>query len=370
MYKIIRPLLFRKDPEYIHSKILELGKKLSKSKIKEAIKYFYEFEDERLNVNVLGTNFKNPVGLAAGFDKNGDLVDFLPSLGFGFLEIGSVTALARNGNEKPRLFRLEKDRALINRLGLNNNGSDLVYKKLKNKEFEIPLFINISKTNDASIIHKKAVEDFLYSFKRIYTIADIITINISCPNTKEGKTFEEKSPLEDLISTLKENNILNKKLLIKISPDISYTKLEDIFYVAEKYSIDGYVISNTSSKRINLRTPYEEIQKIGNGGLSGYPIKEKSTELIKYVKRNNPYKTIIGVGGIFSAEDAYEKIMAGASLVQIYTGLIYEGPGLVKQIKKDLVRILEKNSFRSLREVSKIRSKIKKSELASSLNGG
>lgn len=355
MYRIIRPLLFRADPEYVHSKTLELGKRLSKSRVKEIINYVYRFEDERLNVNVLGFNFKNPVGLAAGFDKNGDLVDFLPSLGFGFLEIGSVTALAKEGNEKPRLFRLEKDKALINRLGLNNDGVDSVYEKLKGQKFKIPLFINISKTNDYLILHKKAIDDFLYSFKRIYTLADVITLNISCPNTKEGKTFEERSSLEDLISVLndRENNYLNKKLLIKISPDITYSKLEDIFYVAEKYNIDGYVISNTSSNRTDLKTSSKKIERIGKGGLSGYPIRERSTELIRYVKQNNPSKTIIGVGGIFSAEDAYEKLKAGASLIQIYTGLIYEGPGLVKKIKKDLVKILEKNDFCSLKDLEK-----------------
>ncbi|MFH1209334.1 MAG: quinone-dependent dihydroorotate dehydrogenase [archaeon] len=341
MYKIIRPLLFRADPEYMHTKTLELGKKLSNSKIRNIIDYIYGFEDERLNVNVLGFKFKNPIGLAAGFDKNGDLVDFLPSLGFGFLEIGSITALAREGNEKPRLFRLEKDKALINRLGLNNEGADSIYEKLKDREFKVPLFINISKTNDPSILYKKAVDDFLYSFKKIYDIVDIVTINISCPNTKDGKTFEERSSLEELISKLTENNPLNKKLLIKISPDILYSKLEDIFYVAEKYNIDGYVISNTSLSRTDLKTSSRKIERIGRGGLSGQPIKQRSTNLIKYIKFNYPDKTIIGVGGIFSAQDAYEKLKAGASLIQIYTGLIYEGPGLVKKIKKDLVKILE-----------------------------
>lgn len=339
MYKSIRPILFTLNPDYIHERIIAMGKYLSDSWLKKQIAAIYNFEDKRLHTKVFGIDFKNPVGLAAGFDKNGELLDFLPSLGFGFVEIGSVTLQSGEGNPKPRIFRLPKDKALINNSGLPNIGADKVYDELKSRKFKIPIGVNIAKTHNPNILGEAAILDICYSFIRLYGLGNYITLNISCPNTAEGKTFEDKHALNDLLSALKEIEVDfpdKKPILLKISPDLSFESIDDILEVAENYDIDGYVICNTSLQRISLKTSSKRIAEIG-GGLSGKPVKKRSTELIAYVHKHLPKREIIGVGGISSALDAYEKIIAGASLVQVLTGLIYEGPGLVKKINKGLL---------------------------------
>ncbi len=324
MYKLIRPLLFSCDPERMH----ELSIWLAKHAWKAPLQWIYGYNNEKLNTTVLDITFSNPVGLAAGFDKNAELIDFLPALGFGFLEIGSVTAKPCDGNQKPRLFRAQKDEGLINNMGLNNIGADAVRERLMGRRFSVPIGMNIAKTNDPQIMGDKAIEDICYTVEKLSPVADYITLNISCPNTKSGKTFEDKNALEELLSAIK----TAKSFFLKISPEISYQKLDGILEVSKGY---GYVISNT------LRHE--------RGGLSGKPLQKKSTEMIHYVYRHMHQPAIIGVGGIFSAEDAYEKILAGASLVQIYTGLVYEGPGIVKKIKQGLVQSLEHKGFASLR---------------------
>lgn len=346
MYKIIQPLLFCCDPEKVHENILYLGTWLQW--VKKPISFFYRYEHPSLETTIAGISFKNPIGLAAGFDKNGILVDFLPALGFGFLEIGSITALPSEGNPKPRLFRLPKDEALINRMGLNNIGAENVVERLQGKKHDIPIGINIAKTNDPIIMGEKAIDDFCTSYKKLHDIADYMVLNISCPNTHEGKTFEEEESLEHLLYEMTRLR-RGKPLFLKLSPDLSYDKIDIILEIGIHYFIDGYVIGNTTTRREHLRTSPENLVTIGRGGLSGKPISKKSTEIIRYIyKQWQP--VIIGVGGIFSGEDAYEKITAGASLVQIYTGLIYEGPGLIKKIKMGLVRKLEHDGFSSLRD--------------------
>lgn len=354
MYKIVRPLLFRGDPENIHDKALTIGRYLSESSLKKLIGFLYDFQDSRLESDFCGISFPNPVGLAAGFDKNAELVNFLPYIGFGFVEIGSVTAEGGKGNTKPRLFRLVEDEAIINRMGLNNYGAERIQERLRKIRPKVPLGVNIAKTHGPGILGELAIRDFCYSFERLYPRGDYITINISCPNTEEGKTFEDKTALEELLSSLMEKrdciSRYKKPVLIKISPDISFEELDDILEVSEKYGINGYVISNTSSRREWLSTPSEHIEKIGKGGLSGKPIRERSTELIRYVYEGLDKPNIIGVGGISSAENAYEKIRAGACLIQVFTGLVYEGPGLVRRIKKGLVNLMERDGFSSISE--------------------
>ncbi|MBU1199273.1 MAG: quinone-dependent dihydroorotate dehydrogenase [Nanoarchaeota archaeon] len=343
MYKLIRPLIFKYDPEDVHEKIIALSLSLSNSHLNKIIKGLYSYENKMLNTNVFGIDFKNPVGLAAGYDKNGELLDFLPSLGFGFIEIGSVSAQPSQGNTKPRIFRFPKDKSLVNRTGLPNKGVDKIHDKIKDKKFKVPVGINIVKTHNPELLGEAGIFDICYSFLRLHDLGDYITINISCPNTAEGKTFEDKNSLNDLlleINKIRKNFSERKPILLKISPDLSYNVMDDVLEIAEYFSIDGYVISNTSS--INTKGI--------EGGLSGLPIKQKSTELIRYVHKHIPDTSIVGVGGIFSAQDAYEKILAGASLVQGYTGLIYEGPGLVKKINKGLVRLLKRDGFSSLEE--------------------
>jgi dihydroorotate dehydrogenase len=355
MYKLIRPIFFAQDSEKIHDQIKCLGRFLSGTVWQNLIRRMYDYQNQALGVEFLGIKFKNPIGLAAGFDKNGELLEFLPSLGFGFLEIGSITAQAREGNPKPRLFRLVKDQALINRMGLNNRGADVIYGALKDREFKIPVGVNIAKTHDPRILGHQAIADFIYSFKRLHTLGDYIVFNISCPNTAEGKTFEEKEALTELLSEVRkvvlEKNIA-KPILVKISPDVSFEQLDAILDISESFGVSGYIISNISMKaREWLKTGAEQIQKIGKtGGVSGRPIRQRSTELISYAYRRLKRPCIIGLGGVDSAETAYEKIKAGASLVQIYTGLIYEGPGLVKKINQGLVELLGREGFRNISE--------------------
>lgn len=354
MYKLIKPILFKQDPEKIHEIILYIGKQLSSSNIGKYFRFFYGFDDKSLHTNVFKINFKNPVGLAAGFDKNGEIINFLSYISFGFVEIGSITAIYSEGNVKPRLFRLVDNKAIINRMGLNNNGVEEIYKRLDKQNFRIPFGINIAKTHDPKILGDIAIKDFCYTFNMIYHIGDYITINISCPNTKEGKTFEDIKALDELLSEInkvKEKFEYKKPLLVKLSPDLSYKSIDGIIDISERYKINGYVLCNTSSNIDNLKIDSKKLTEIGKGGLSGIPIRSKSTELIRYIyKQLNGNTNIIGVGGIFSAKDAYEKIVAGASLIQIYTGLIYEGVGLVKRINKGLVTLLKQNGFSSIKE--------------------
>lgn len=353
MYKVIRPLLFLLNPEQAHNLFAKTGIFLSRSWLKKIIEFIYSFEDDRLAIEAFGVIFKNPVGLAAGFDKNGKLSEFLPSLGFGFTEIGSVSAKPSSGNPKPRLFRLPLDEALINRMGLNNEGADAIAQRVQTQNLNIPLGINIVKTHDPNIIEYRAIQDFSYSFERLYPLASFITINISCPNTAEGKTFEEPEALDKLLSALnaiEEKFTLKKPLLVKISPDISFSLLDAVLSVSQKHHVSGYVVSNTSLSRSNLQTPESDIAAIGKGGLSGKPIQKNTLDRISYIykKLNKPF--IIGCGGVFSAQDAYNQIKAGASLVELYTGLIYEGPGLIKKIKRGLVKLLEQDGLSSIKQ--------------------
>ena len=341
------------DPEDAHDKAIDWGKYLNESFLKRYINYFYNYENHILNTNVYGINFKNPVGLAAGFDKNAELIDFLPALGFGYTEIGSVTARYKFGNEKPRLFRLPKDKAVINRMGLNSLGAKMICENLRNAKHEIPVGVNITKTHDPNMNLDEAKNDIIHTFREVYKFADYITLNISCPNTKENKTFEDPKTLDEIIYALRFTELRigpEKPVFVKLSPDLAYERLDSILSICEYHGIQGYVVGNTTSFRQNLCTSQKELETIGQGGLSGLPIKKRSTEMIKYVYRRLNKPIIIGVGGIMSAEDAYEKICVGASLVQILTGLVYEGPGLVKSINKGLVRLLEKDGFKSLND--------------------
>lgn len=359
MYKLIRPVLFRFSSDYIHEKTLAVGKSLSSSWLKKPIEFMYGFGDESLNTTVFGIDFPNPIGLAAGFDKNGELLDLLPSLGFGFVEIGSITAQPSKGNQKPRTFRLPKDKALINKTGLPNKGTDNVYDDLNKKEFDVPVGINIAASHNPSLRTDVAISDVCYSFLRLYNIGDYIAINISCPNIPGGKEFEDKYALNDLLRELNKiqsDFLYLKPVLLKLSPDLSYHSIDDILDIAETCGINGYVISNTSLEKYDLKTNPKKINKL-KGGLSGLPLKNKSTDLIKYVHKHLGNPIIIGSGGVFSARDAYEKIRAGASLIQVYTGLIYQGPGFVKRINKGLVKILKREDISSLKEIIGIDAK-------------
>lgn len=336
---LLKPFLFQTDAEHAHELAIRLASKTHNSPfLQKLASIIYNSSDEGLEQELFGVKFPNPIGLAAGFDKNGTTPSAMQALGFGFVEIGSITAKASSGNEKPRAFRLPKDHSIINRMGLNNDGADIIIERLKNFDLEIPLGINIAKTNDATISGDAALQDYLYSYEKAQRVADYITVNISCPNTGEGKTFEDPAALEELLQTLQPAK-RSTPTLVKFSVDTDRHTLEKLVEICEAFDISGYVATNTSSFRENLQTETGVLQQIGNGGLSGRAIRKRSTKIIRWLRNIlGEAKPIIGVGGIDSAEAAIEKIEAGANLVQVYTGLIFQGPALVKKIKRGLYK--------------------------------
>ncbi|HET8865827.1 MAG TPA: quinone-dependent dihydroorotate dehydrogenase [Gracilimonas sp.] len=338
--KLIKPLLFKKDAEVAHELGLNIASKTNRSPLLQTLaSAIYNSENSGLQQDFFGCTFPNPIGLAAGFDKNGTTPLAMQSLGFGFVEIGSITAQPSTGNPKPRAFRIPKDHSLINRMGLNNHGASVITKRLAGLDLAIPLGVNIAKTNDPTIHGDAALQDYLYSYEKAQPVADYITINISCPNTGEGKTFEDPKALEDLLSVLKPADKGRKPSLVKFTVDIDKPDLERLIRICEDFGIAGYMATNTSSSREGLRTDTTTLAEIGNGGLSGRAIQQKSTQVIKWIHQiTEGKKPIIGVGGIDSPEAALDKIEAGADLLQIYTGLIYEGPGLISKIKKALIK--------------------------------
>ncbi|PSQ95599.1 MAG: quinone-dependent dihydroorotate dehydrogenase [Bacteroidetes bacterium SW_9_63_38] len=359
MYRLVRPLLFRMDPERAHSISLGAAEFVQRF-VPSVIEPNYAFEEERLKQRLWGSTFPNPVGLAAGADKNARLVPFWESVGFGFVEVGSVSAMAADGNPKPRAFRLEEDRALLNRLGLNNEGAAAVAERLdegKNDRTR-PLGINLAKTHDPGVMGDAAREDFRESFRLLAPQAEYIVLNVSCPNTETGRTFEHPDALDDLLSTIfaeQKASGLEVPVLIKLSPPVSDrvlfdTHLEDVIAVAQAHGVHGFIASNTASDRKGVTaTSQERLEDIGEGGLSGEPLAGRATCLVRYLYQATDGEIpIIGVGGVHDAASAYEKIRAGASLVQLYTALVYEGPGLVKRIKEGLVECLKADGHASI----------------------
>ena len=345
MYKIVRFFLFLFKPEFIHHisfKFIKFGSMIPGKMW--ALRLLFKVNDTRLEREVFGLRFDNPVGLAAGFDKDAKLFDELASFGFGFVEIGTVTPLPQDGNPKPRLFRLKEDYAIINRMGFNNEGIEAAVARLRRKKSNIIIGGNIGKNKVTP--NKKAVSDYEICFEKLFPYVDYFVVNVSSPNTPGLRDLQEKVPLTRLLNRLQKLNIqkeTRKPILLKIAPDLSNEQLDDIIAIVASTKIDGVVATNTTISRNGLKTIKTKLEAIGNGGLSGKPIKDRSTEVIKYLAdKSNKAFTIIGVGGIHSAEDEIEKLDAGATLVQLYTGLIYEGPWLIKRINK---KILEKSGL-------------------------
>ena len=303
-------------------------------------KKLFCIDDKRLETEVFGIKFPNPVGLAAGFDKNASMFNDLASCGFGFIEIGTVTPKSQPGNDKPRLFRLKKDQAIINRMGFNNDGLTDVISNLKNRKTNVIIGGNIGKNKTTPNEH--AVDDYLISFDSLFDHVDYFVVNVSSPNTPNLRELQEKEPLKHLLSELMKVNklrIVQKPILLKIAPDLTNEQLDDIIEIVDEVKIAGVIATNTTISRENLDTSNDLLAAYGMGGLSGKPLKSRSTEVIRYLsqKSKNSFP-IIGVGGIHSEEDALEKLEAGAVLVQLYTGFIYEGPGLVKRINKAILK--------------------------------
>lgn len=342
MYKLfIRPFLFLFDPEKIHYFTFSLIRFLCKIPLMSLIlRKIYKIEDKRLERTLFGIKFKNPVGLAAGFDKNAVLYNELANFGFGFIEIGTVTPLGQEGNPKKRLFRLKHDAGIINRMGFNNDGLDTVIQQLKKNKGKLIIGGNIGKnTQTSSDLYTR---DYELCFKGLHPFVDYFVLNVSCPNVGSHAKLNDKSYLIELISAVQKLNkqeLIQKPIILKIAPDLNNNQLDEIIELVAETKIDGVIASNTSVTRNNLKASDQLLKEIGNGGLSGQPIKELSTRVIRYLAQNsNKAFPIIGVGGIHSAQDALDKIEAGADLVQIYTGFIYEGPGLIKKINKALLK--------------------------------
>jgi dihydroorotate dehydrogenase len=353
--RLLRPL-FWLEPERAHGLVLTFLEWLgSQPELQDAIARIFRYEDPRLGRELFGLKFKNPVGLAAGFDKDARAVRGLAALGFGFLEVGSVSAHPSSGNTKPRIFRLEKDKAIINRMGIPSEGADQVAARLARLEARpVPLGINLNFTTGISLDREGIIQDYLSSFRRLYPYADYFAINLSCPNLPEAE-FDPTDPedLEALLHGLAEERGklgVPKPLLVKLSPDLEETELDRVLGASHQY-IDGIIAVNTTTSREGLRTQDRELIA-QEGGLSGAPLRAQATRVIAEVYRKTEGKLpIIGVGGIFTAEEAWEKLRAGASLVQIYTGLIYKGPGIAKRINRGLVRLLEEHGYRNIAEV-------------------
>ncbi len=338
MYQLVKRVLFLFDPEKIHYFVTGLLQLKAVNKISGILK---RKDHPKLERKVLGLTFKNPIGLAAGFDKNGAYINEMANLGFGFIEVGTVTPLPQPGNDKPRMFRLPKDEALINRMGFNNLGVDVLATKLKFlKNTDIIIGGNIGKNKLTP--NDEAVNDYVKCFEALKDVVDYFVVNVSSPNTPGLRALQEKEPLKHILFTLQQKNILLEKprpILLKIAPDLTNEQLDDVVEIVQETKIAGVIATNTTLSRDNLQSSDE--LKFEAGGLSGKPLTKRSTDVIRYLaQKSNKSFEIIGVGGIHSATDAFEKLQAGASLIQLYTGFIYEGPALITKIKK---RLLQEN---------------------------
>jgi dihydroorotate dehydrogenase len=341
MYSLVKKFLFRYDPEDVHYKVLRwLTKAYNTGLGKKYLTSNYSYNHPSLEKTVFGIHFKNPVGLAAGFDKDAKYIEQLSCLGFGFIEIGTLTPKPQDGNEKPRLFRLPADGAIVNRMGFNNEGVDAAVERLKHRDSKVIIGGNIGKNKNTP--NEEAVNDYIYCFQKLFNYVDYFVVNVSSPNTPGLRDLQEKEPLHHLLLTLQNINLQYpnpKPILIKIAPDLTNEQVDDVIDIVQQVKLAGIVATNTTISREGLLSDPSEVHDMGMGGLSGKPVRKRSTEIIKYIsQKTNGTIPIIAVGGIFNAHDAQEKIDAGASLVQVYTGFIYSGPGIAKNICKSMAK--------------------------------
>lgn len=342
MYQLFRSILFRFDAEKVHYFVVGLLKLMVKFPPSRWIfRSIYHVEHPSLEREFIGLKFPNPVGLAAGFDKNAKFFDEMESCGFGFIEIGTVTPLAQPGNDLPRLFRLKKDEAILNRMGFNNEGVQAAVNHLKaRKDKRLIIGGNIGKNKWTP--NEEALNDYLICFEALFDEVDYFVVNVSSPNTPNLRALQEKEPLMELLSTLQEKNEAKPKakpILLKIAPDLTNEQLDEIIEIVQETKIAGLIATNTTISREGLQTPSAEVEALGAGGISGKPLTKRSTEVIRYIHdQSKGTIPMIAVGGIHSAKDALDKLDAGATLVQLYSGFIYEGPGLVKEINQALIK--------------------------------
>ena len=342
MYKsLLKPLLFQLDAERAHHVVFDNLRRAARVPGTRALlRGLYNYQHPSLEREVFGLKFSNPVGLAAGFDKNAVLTDELATLGFGFVEIGTVTPRPQPGNPAPRLFRLPQDGALINRMGFNNDGAEVVAARLaRRRNRQLIIGGNIGKNKDTP--NADAAQDYLLAFRALADVVDYFVVNVSSPNTPGLRELQEKKPLIDILAQVQQENQARPEplpLLLKIAPDLTDAQLDDILDIARETNLAGLVATNTTISRADLSSDAAYVNSLGAGGLSGKPLRARATEVIRYLaRRSGGNLPIIGAGGIHSPEDAQEKLAAGATLIQLYTGFIYEGPGLVKRINQALV---------------------------------
>jgi len=350
MYKLlIRPLFFLFDPEWIHHVVVKLLKiSMSIPGMKWLARKFTEVKHPVLQRELFGLHFDNPVGIAAGFDKNAAVFEELAQLGFSHIEIGTVTPKAQPGNPKPRLFRLMQDQGLINRMGFNNNGLEAAIEKLRQRSGKVIVGGNIGKNTKTA--NADAVADYVANFEGLFPYVDYFVVNVSCPNISDLRELQDQDALMAILMAIQERNHQQPKpkpVLLKVSPDLNDKQLDEVITIVKDTGIQGVVATNTTVSRESLRKDKSTAERAGNGGLSGLPIRDRSTEVIRYLaEKSDKAFPIIGVGGIFTPADALEKLEAGADLVQVYTGFIYEGPLIAKRINKAILKAVaeQKNS--------------------------
>lgn len=349
MYKLVRNIMFKFDAERVHDTFTLIGKKTGETPLRRVVSLVCNYSHPSLNVEVAGIGFSNPVGLAAGFDKNAVLTGITPSLGFGFEEVGSITAEPSEGNPRPRLWRLPKDKSIVVNYGLCNEGAEVIRKRL-DKEFNIPIIVSVARTNKP-MTENESVKDYVKGFKKLHKYGKCTTINVSCPNVADSQPFCYPNKLPKLLREINKCK-MNKPVFLKLKPDMSKKDIDSVLKVIAEYKwITGLILTNLSKDRSSLRSSKSDLSKVGGGSLSGLAVQKKSDDMIRYIYKKTKGKyVIIGLGGIFTAEDAYRKIRNGASLVQLITGIIYEGPGVVKNINKGLVRLLRRDGFKNISE--------------------
>ncbi|KKP93853.1 MAG: Dihydroorotate dehydrogenase 2 [Parcubacteria group bacterium GW2011_GWC1_38_6] len=349
LYKLVaKPIFFLQDPEKVHDKITFVGQLLGDSLFLRSITaLFFSYSNKALKQEILGMKFKNPIGLAAGFDKNAVLYNILPSVGFGFAELGSFTGEPCKGNEGTRLWRLKKSKALVIYYGLKNDGSKIISKRLVGKKFRIPIGTSVAKTNSKDTVELQAgIQDYVKAFRCFVDVGDYFVINISCPNAFGGEPFCDPTRLDNLLVEI--DKIETKKpIFLKIAADLSYTEVDSLINTAERHRVHGFICTNLTKDRNNKKIIDNNIPKVG--GISGKAMEDISNSVISYVYKKTKGKfVIIGCGGVFSAKDAYRKIKLGANLVELITGMIFEGPQLISEINQGLVCLLKKDGFTNI----------------------
>ncbi|WP_276245727.1 MULTISPECIES: quinone-dependent dihydroorotate dehydrogenase [unclassified Haladaptatus] len=342
LYSAAKPVLFRLPPETAHGLVHGLLGKADGTPLMRAMRRFYTVNDDRLTVRAFNQQFENPIGVAAGFDKNAEIPGALGGLGFSHVEVGGVTAERQPGNPKPRMFRLREDEALVNRMGFNNEGADRIGERLADVDVDFPLGINIGKSKATAL--EDAADDYLYTYERVKDGGDYFVVNVSSPNTPGLRELQNREPLERIFSTLQDAGA--SPLLVKLSPNLTNAAVEDVIDVVEDLDLDGIVATNTSTDR---PAHLQSANSSQTGGLSGKPIEGRATEMIRFVAKRTD-KPVVGVGGIDSAEGAYRKIKAGASVLQLYTGLVYHGPSIARDINKGLLELLERDGYDSVED--------------------